>query len=194
MLKRMMSVTSFGADEDKNKAQTSASDNWAILKQSLESATRHSVLETILKDLDNVNPNVVMTLGLKLLTEGWGSKLSSQSSKDIYIGALLVDWAWLHGVEVDKADLVSTARAHCEVWRTTGIAADWYNLSRARILYEEALKHLEYVIDLDTMVDYSRVLLYTGKNDEALKIVMSLMGRFETHPEFPSFLLYAGGL
>lgn len=183
-----------GSDDEK-KSPTKSTVNWSLLRQKVGKSSRVEIVTEILSDIANADPVLIMDLGVTLQKEGWGTKLKTQSSKYLYVGTLLVDWAIIKGVELEtRENITFQAKSHSEVWRTSGIEADGYNLRKSRELYGAVMKTHEDVIDLEAWLDFSRVLQYIGDLETASKIVNKLMSRFEKHTDFPSFLFYAGGL
>ncbi len=60
---------------------------------------------------------------------------------------MLLEWAYMRGVDYSAKEARIIARAHLEVWFWQGVAAEPFHLHRGRELYEVVLKVPELAQD-----------------------------------------------
>jgi len=78
-----MSLKRSSKVEGNDKCEYS-SPNWEKIKQSIATASTEYVVRQMLDNISDVDPNVVVVFGERLLKDGWGSSLKAQSSKTIF--------------------------------------------------------------------------------------------------------------
>lgn len=147
------------------KMQRKNGGAWNTMRKEVQIIGR-AALEAKLRDsIDNPDLNVVIKLAHSLIDS------KHHSSAAAYAGALLMEWAIYRGFVLSPHEVRLLASAHAEVWLSRGMAAENYNLMRARMLYEQALMSFEHLMDATLWIEYSRVLMYHGEFEKAAGVM-----------------------
>ena len=194
-IRRDKKKLAFTADTKKSKNLSKSGSRWKMIKKSISTINRMDYGDDLIRRVredEEVPMKDIAHFGFLLLSEGWGGSYRSQSSTTIKSATYVIEWAVLRGYGLTATEKRKFAQAHAEVWRTSGINSDIYNLWRARDLYKEVIMTIEGAIDASAWIEYSRVLQHLGDNNESVKLLMKLLNSFEDHEDFPAFLFYTG--
>lgn len=130
---------------------------------------RDNLEREILSDLEEPDLNLVMALGMSFIRANFRGKITRA-------GALLIEWAWLRGLEFTYKEKRLMAHAHWEIWQQQGLSGELYHLKRSCCLFEEILDLPAYVEDISVWTEYLRVLqaLGTRKTCKVAKHIVHL--------------------
>lgn len=177
----------------KTRLKIKAAQSWSKVRSEVSHVGRHVLEEEIRLSSENADPHRVMKLGHLCLDEAF-SRRPKYKMKLIKSGVLLMEWAHLHELEFNAVELRLLAKGHYEVWCSSGINVEEYNLMRSVELYELAIKHIENIAKPEVLIEFCRVLQHFGDEERASKISMDVVKAFESSPDYANFIFYAGCL
>jgi tetratricopeptide (TPR) repeat protein len=114
--------------------------------------------------------------------------------QSLYSGLLLMEWAQLQKRTPTPAELLLTARGHCQLWMQQGVECQNFNIVRSKELFQIALAHPDNSDDAHIWLEFCRVLQLMNLNDLALTIMQKIMPSLEEHPDYANYLLAYGCL
>lgn len=161
---------------------------WNAMRKEVHIMGRVALEAKLREEIDNPDLNHAVKLAHALI-DG-----KHHSSAAAYSGALLMEWAVFRGFVLSPSETRLLAAAHAEIWASRGLAAENYNLLRARVLYEQALKSVENLLDATLWIEYSRVLTYFGDFQKAAVVMQQVISAFDDDPLLPSYLFVLGAI
>ena len=149
---------------------------------------RDNLEREILSDPDDPDLNIVFTLGMTFVR----CKFTGSVTR---AGLLLLEWAYLRGLEFTYREKLVVARAHWETYTSQGVAGEIYHLKRSRELYEQILELPEFKNDIIPWTEYLRVLMALGSRaaKDASQYTLS-MAHTNQEQGLAEYNLYAGAL
>ena len=123
-------------------------------------AGRDNLEREILSDLDEPDLNLVVALGMSFINANFSGQITRA-------GALLIEWAWLRGLEFTYREKRLMAHAHWEIWQQQGLSAELYHLKRSCSLFEEILELPAFIEEISVWTEYLRVLQALGTRKAA---------------------------
>jgi len=107
---------------------------------------RDNLEREILSDPDDPDLNIVFTLGMSFIRGKFGGSVTRA-------GLLLLEWAFLRGLDFTYREKRVIAAAHWDCWQLQGLAGEVFHLKRSRELYEQILELPEFGHDISVWLE-----------------------------------------
>jgi tetratricopeptide (TPR) repeat protein len=147
---------------------------------------RDNMEREILSDPDDPDLSVIAKLGMSFINGRFGLAVTRA-------GCLLMEWAYLRGLEFNYKEKRIVAKSHWNVWQEQGLAAEYYHLKRSKELYDQIIYLPEYKHDTAVHIEYLHVLMALGSRTACDAAQYLLKMAYENEEQdLAEFNLYCG--
>jgi hypothetical protein len=162
--------------------------------------------------------NAILQYGLYLINMIESKPYLINRLKILFIGILCIEWTLKLNLEINEYELYILAKAHTTLW-LHGTNIEEYHLVRSKEIYEDLIERINnnsnkfieesnnnhrnrYLSKINILFNYSKVLMFLGKDNKASDILKSLISYCDNDYEcnyinnadenYTLFLFFAG--